>query len=117
MCVSLSPSLRDFEEFRRAVRKDVGMAKQQVTDAELREIFDQTDGDGGGTISLPEFAEVSVRERETQILLGPIKRRHALGHRFDRLCCVSCVIVSTVCIDVRRRAPGKCGGHGGTFSS
>ena len=48
----------DFEEFRRAVRKDVGMTARDVPDDELYEMFVFVDTDGGGKIGLEEFAEL-----------------------------------------------------------
>ena len=77
----------DFEEFRRAVRKDVGMKKNQVTDEELREIFDQADTDGGGTISLAEFADMFVgQHRATQVVTAAHFRHNSVaGQLFQRI--------------------------------
>eukprot|EP01045_Picozoa_sp_COSAG04_P004628 COSAG04_NODE_204_length_20429_cov_6.166896_9_plen_1552_part_00 len=48
----------EYEEFRQAVRKTVGMKQNDVTDAELREMFDHVDKDGSGEIGLAEFKEL-----------------------------------------------------------
>ena len=45
----------DWEEFRRAVRKDAKIPAAAVSDGELRLLFDRCDEDGGGTIGLEEF--------------------------------------------------------------
>ena len=44
-----------WDEFRRAVRRDVKMKESDVPDVELREVFDHVDSDKGGTIGLAEF--------------------------------------------------------------
>jgi hypothetical protein len=43
----------DWDEFRRAVRKDANVTANVVTDAELRQLFTACDTDGGGTIVRP----------------------------------------------------------------
>ena len=48
----------DFDEFRRACRKDARIRKADVSDEELTEMFEHVDGDGGGTIGLAEFVEL-----------------------------------------------------------
>ena len=45
----------EYEEFRQAVRKTAMMTQNEVTDAELREMFEHVDRDGGGSIGLAEF--------------------------------------------------------------
>lgn len=59
-----------FEEFRRAVRKDGKLKKQEVQDEALRHVFDIADTDDGGTIGLSEFES---------LLLGP--RSSAESHK------------------------------------
>eukprot|EP01043_Picozoa_sp_COSAG02_P035320 COSAG02_NODE_2522_length_8608_cov_47.463862_4_plen_727_part_01 len=46
------------DDFRRAVRKDVGMRESEVTDEELQDMFDHVDRDGNGYISLSDFADL-----------------------------------------------------------
>ena len=48
----------DFEEFRRAVRKDAKITADVVSDEELLEMFESVDTDGGGSIGVDEFCEL-----------------------------------------------------------
>ena len=48
----------EFDEFRRAVRRDAKLTVSDISDDGLRKIFDKADTDGGGTISLEEFTEL-----------------------------------------------------------
>jgi Ca2+-binding EF-hand superfamily protein len=45
----------DFDEFRRAVRRDVKVTPQMMPDIELREMFDHADASGDGAIDIDEF--------------------------------------------------------------
>lgn len=45
----------DWDEFRRAVRKDVKVAVGEVPDNELKELFDGVDDDGSGEVDCEEF--------------------------------------------------------------
>lgn len=48
----------DFDEFRRAVRKDAKVRPNEISDNELRELFDGIDEDCSGTIDIEEFGEL-----------------------------------------------------------
>ena len=48
----------DFDEFRRAVRKDGKLTEEVVADADLEKMFAAVDADGGGSIGLDEFEEL-----------------------------------------------------------
>ena len=48
----------DFDEFRRAVRKDCKVKTSEVPDSELKELFDHVDDDGSGEIDVEEFVEL-----------------------------------------------------------
>ena len=45
----------EFGEFCQAVRRDAKLTKAEVSDTELKKLFDQADTDKGGTIGLDEF--------------------------------------------------------------
>ena len=59
-----------FEKFRRAVRRDAKLTKQEVQDEALKHIFDIADTDGGKTIGLSEFEG---------LLLGPRSNADGTG--------------------------------------
>ncbi len=48
----------EFDEFRRAVRKDVKVGPNEIPDNELRELFNGVDEDKSGTIDVEEFVEL-----------------------------------------------------------
>ena len=48
----------DFDEFRKAARKDAKLTKNEVPDVQLQKLFNRVDTDGGGTIGLDEFVEL-----------------------------------------------------------
>jgi Ca2+-binding EF-hand superfamily protein len=48
----------NFEEFRRAARKDAKLTKQDVSDDGLRKLFDHVNTDKSGTIGLEEFQQL-----------------------------------------------------------
>ena len=54
----------EFDEFRRAVRRDAKMTAAMVSDTELGDMFDSVDLDGGGTIGLPEFLTLLGAEKQ-----------------------------------------------------
>jgi Ca2+-binding EF-hand superfamily protein/pSer/pThr/pTyr-binding forkhead associated (FHA) protein len=87
------------DDFRRAVRKDVGMREAEVTDADLQDMFDHVDRDRNGYISLNDFAELLSAEMAPvshdrhdsvagqifhQILKQSAKKRCNLRHLFTR---------------------------------
>ena len=48
----------DFDEFRKAARKDAKLTKNEVSDVQLQKLFNRVDTDGGGTIGLDEFVQL-----------------------------------------------------------
>jgi len=58
----------DFDEFRRAVRKDGKITKAEVSDKALRKLFDDADTDKGGSIGLDEFVSLLQDEDEPELL-------------------------------------------------
>ena len=52
----------DLEEFTGAVRKDMRLPQQVITDEELRDLFAQADADGAGSLDSAEFADWIVQK-------------------------------------------------------
>ena len=52
-----------FEEFKNAIRKDVGMKESDATDGEIKEIFKHLDNDSSGTIGFAEFRTLLAQPR------------------------------------------------------
>ena len=51
----------EFDDFQRAMRKDVGMKQEDATDGEIQEIFKHIDSDRSGSIGFSEFRQLLVR--------------------------------------------------------
>ena len=58
----------DFDEFRRAVRKDGKLTEEVVADADLEKMFAAVDTDGGGSIGLDEFEELLGASGPSQVM-------------------------------------------------
>jgi Ca2+-binding EF-hand superfamily protein len=53
-----SSGVLDFEEFRRAIRKDAKLSARDVTDTDLQDLFDFIDQDRSGSIDIDEFTKL-----------------------------------------------------------
>ena len=67
----------DWEEFRRAVRKDAQVTSEAVSDAELQGLFRAADADRGGTIGEAEFVALLDGVRPAPPRPAPV-RAHAV---------------------------------------
>ena len=65
----------DYEEFRRAIRKDVGLDATMMTDEEVREMFDTLDSSGDGKIDLTEFRTAVAAPAEVE--QASLDRQHS----------------------------------------
>lgn len=54
----------DFDEFRRAIRRDVKVTPAMVPDEELQDMFDHADGSGDGAIDIDEFISMMANNAE-----------------------------------------------------
>eukprot|EP01050_Picozoa_sp_SAG11_P000476 SAG11_NODE_15_length_26319_cov_13.810564_1_plen_541_part_00 len=63
----------EFEEFRRAIRKDAKLARGEVSDDELLELFEFIDSDNNGSIDLDEFAKMLSIEPATPRRRGKVE--------------------------------------------
>lgn len=53
----------DFDEFKKAARKDAKLTKREMSDATLRKLFDRVDTDKGGTIGFDEFHDLLAGDK------------------------------------------------------
>jgi len=95
----------DFEEFRSAMRRDAKVAKRDVSDTELKQVFGSVDIDGGGEIDIDEFvAWINTDDKPEDIVLetpSPRRRRrvsrmhtctHTCMHTQPAGCTVLCLL-------------------------
>ena len=68
-----------FEEFRRAVRKDVQITVKMMTDEELQEMFDAVDESRDGIIDVDEFVRMMTPKTETTEITASVRREFTGG--------------------------------------
>ena len=63
----------DYDEFRRAVRRDAKLTVSQLPDSDLRWLFRQIDVDGGGSVEIEEFTNY-LEEKNTGNVASTVKK-------------------------------------------
>ena len=64
----------DYDEFRRAVRRDAKLTVSQLPDSDLRWLFRQIDVDGGGSVEIEEFTNYLEEKKKDGNVSSTVKK-------------------------------------------